>query len=118
VKYRSYNDDRKEFEYLEWLNEVFTELDRVLKPDGSLFLVIGHAARSPWTPMRVAAIAEKRFKLQNQIIWVKSITIDDESSGHFTPIGGTRFLNRCFGIDLDPLYCKMAKSLRWRLCWM
>ena len=44
--------------------------------------------------MRVAEIAGKRFQLQNQIVWVKSITVDGESHGHFNPIAGDRFLNR------------------------
>jgi site-specific DNA-methyltransferase (adenine-specific) len=94
VPYRSYDDDMDETEYLAWMSEVFGELNRVLTPDGSLFMVIGHAARKPWTAMRVAAIAGKTFQLQNQIIWVKSITVNDESHGHFNPISGKRFLNR------------------------
>lgn len=94
VPYRSYDDDRDEADYLSWMAEVFAEINRVLTPDGSLFLVIGHAARKPWTPMRVAEIAGKGFQLQNQIVWVKAITVDGESSGHFSPINGKRFLNR------------------------
>jgi site-specific DNA-methyltransferase (adenine-specific) len=31
--------------------------------------------------------------LQNNIIWVKSISVNDVSSGHFKPINSTRFLN-------------------------
>lgn len=94
VKYRSYDDNRDEADYLSWMEDVFREIERVLKPDGSFFLVIGHAARRPWTAMRVAEIAGKRFQLQNQIIWAKSISVDDKSHGHFTPIPGKRFLNR------------------------
>lgn len=94
VAYRSYDDDRDEAEYLAWLAEVFAEIDRVLTPDGSLFLVVGHAARKPWTAMRVAEVAGRRFRLQNQIVWVKAVTVGGESHGHFTPISGNRFLNR------------------------
>ena len=94
VAYRSYDDDRDEAEYLAWMEQVFAEIKRVLTPDGAFFLVIGHAARKPWTAMRVAEVAGKLFQLQNQIVWVKSITVDGESSGHFTPINGKRFLNR------------------------
>jgi site-specific DNA-methyltransferase (adenine-specific) len=94
VPYRSYDDERDESEYLTWMADVFAEIDRVLTPDGSLFLVIGHAARKPWTAMRVAEIAGKRFHLQNQIVWVKAITVNGESHGHFNPISGKRFLNR------------------------
>ena len=94
VPYRSYDDDRDEGDYLAWMGEVFAEIDRVLMPDGSLFLVIGHAARKPWTAMRVAEIAGKRFQLQNQIVWLKAISVNGESHGHFNPITSKRFLNR------------------------
>src|ERR1019366_4505821 len=97
VQYRSYDDDQDEDDYLEWMAEVFTEIDRVLTPDGSLFLVVGHAARKPWTAMRVAEVAGKRFQLQNQIVWVKAITLNGESHGHFSPISSKRFLNRVWG---------------------
>lgn len=94
VHYSTYQDNRDEADYLYWIREVFAELHRVLASDGSFFLVIGHAARKPWTAMRVAEIAGERFQLQNQVIWAKSITIDGQSKGHFTPINSTRFLNR------------------------
>lgn len=94
VQYRSYDDERDEHEYLEWMSNVFTEIERVLTPDGSVFLVIGHAARKPWTAMRVAEVAGERLQLQNQIVWLKAITIDGESLGHFNPITSKRFLNR------------------------
>jgi site-specific DNA-methyltransferase (adenine-specific) len=79
---------------LEWLSSVFAEVERVLKPDGSFFLIVGHAPKNPWTAMRVAEVAGKMFQLQNQIIWAKSITVEGSSRGHFTPIQGDRFLNR------------------------
>ena len=94
IRYRSYNDDRETVEYLNWLQEVFAEIERVLKPDGSFFLNIGHAPKHPLTPMKVAEVAGKMFQLQNQIVWVKSITVDGSSRGHFMPIKGNRFLNR------------------------
>jgi len=100
VPYRSYDDDRDEAEYLSWMEQVFAEIERVLTPDGSFFLVIGHAARKPWTAMRVAEVAGKHFQLQNQIVWVKAITVGGESSGHFMPISGKRFLNRTWEYNL------------------
>jgi site-specific DNA-methyltransferase (adenine-specific) len=96
VPYRSYNDSKDEDEYLGWLAEVFVEINRVLEPDGSFFLVIGHAPKKPWTAMRVAEIAGKQFQLQNQIVWVKSISVEGQSRGHFQPINGARFLNRAW----------------------
>jgi site-specific DNA-methyltransferase (adenine-specific) len=94
VPYSSYDDDLDEPAYLAWMDRVFGEIHRVLTPDGSLFLVISHAARKPWTAMRVAEVAGRRFQLQNQICWVKSITVDGQSQGHFNPITSKRFLNR------------------------
>ena len=38
VKYRSYRDDRPRREYLEWVTAWATEVARVLRPLGSLFL--------------------------------------------------------------------------------
>ena len=94
IQYNTYDDDMNEDDYHAWLSEVFSEIERVLKPEGSMFLVIGHAARRQWTAMRVAEIAGKGFHLQNQIVWVKAISVDGESHGHFTPITSNRFLNR------------------------
>ncbi len=94
IRYRSYEDNLDESDYLAWMSDVFTEIKRVLKPGGSFFMIMGHAPTKQWTPMRVAEVAGKMFQLQNQIVWVKSITIDDSSRGHFTPIQGERFLNR------------------------
>jgi site-specific DNA-methyltransferase (adenine-specific) len=96
INYRTYNDDRDETEYLDWLSTVFVEIARVLKPDGSFFLIIGYTPKNPWKVMKVAEAAGKHFVLQNQITWVKSITIDDTTRGHFTPIQGERFLNRAW----------------------
>lgn len=94
IPYGIYDDDRNEGEYLEWMGAVCAEIDRVLMPDGSLFLVIGHSRRKPWTAMRVAEIAGRRFQLQNQIVWVKSISVNGTSHGHFNPIKSNRYLNR------------------------
>ena len=33
------------------------------------------------------------FRLQNSIIWVKSISIGEESVGHFKPVNSSRYLN-------------------------
>ena len=33
------------------------------------------------------------FRLQNSIVWVKSISIGDESFGHFKPVNSPRYLN-------------------------
>lgn len=85
----------------------------MLTPDGSFFLVIGHAARKPWTAMRVAEVAGQRFELQNQIAWVKSITVDGVPHGHFTPITSKRFVNRTWEFIFH--FTKTGKAMLDRL---
>lgn len=94
VKYGNNNDNIDPAKFDAWMDEVFQECHRVLVPNGSLFLVVGHSPRHPWTAIDMAKIAGKYFTLQNQIVWVKSISMNGESKGHFTPIPGERFLNR------------------------
>jgi site-specific DNA-methyltransferase (adenine-specific) len=96
TNYRTYKDDLSEPKYFEWLGEVFVEIERVLKPDGSFFLVVGHSPKKPWMAMQVSQLAGKFFALQNQIIWVKSINVGGRSRGHFSPIQGKRFVNRAW----------------------
>jgi site-specific DNA-methyltransferase (adenine-specific) len=67
---------------------------RVLRPEGSLFLNIDGKASDPWVPFDVANAFRNIFVLQNTIHWIKSITIDDVTTGHFKPINSDRFLNQ------------------------
>lgn len=96
VQYATYDDNRPEADYLAWLEEVFAAIKLVLKDQGSFFLNVGGIRRQPWTAMRVAEVAGRHFVLQNEIVWVKSITVDGRSHGHFTPLNGDRFLNQCW----------------------
>ncbi|NDB81786.1 MAG: site-specific DNA-methyltransferase [Alphaproteobacteria bacterium] len=87
-------DDKKPMDkYLDWLLEVFQECKRVLKDEGSLFINIGYSNVEPWISMDVAQKLRNDFTLQNNITWVKNISIDDISYGHFKPINSHRFLN-------------------------
>ena len=93
VDYNVYDDDRPFDEYFGWLARVFAEIKRVLRHDGSFFLNAGSSRSKPWNAMQIAETAGKFFTLQNEIIWVKSITLDGHTHGHFTPISGDRYLN-------------------------
>lgn len=87
-------DDKKPFErYLDWIGVVFRECKRVLTDDGSIFLNVGYSSIEPWIAMDVANVLRKDFVLQNQITWVKNISIRDQSYGHFKPINSKRFMN-------------------------
>jgi len=96
INYGVYDDSKERQVYLVWLDSIFGELKRVLKADGSFFLNMGSSNRDPWIAIDVANVARQHFILQNHIIWVKSITINDRTYGHFKPINSERFTNHTF----------------------
>lgn len=93
MNYRSYNDSRPRDDYLAWMREVGNAIARVMKPSASFFLNLGGTNTDPWIMMEVANVMRDKFVLQNHIIWVKSISVGDDSHGHFKPISSRRFLN-------------------------
>lgn len=94
TKYSKYQDKLTEAEYLDFIYRVASQVYRILKPDGSFFLNIGGSLVKPHMPYRVMMLlAGNIFKLQNQIFWIKSITVGDKTTGHFTPINSSRFLH-------------------------
>lgn len=94
LSYRSYPDRREENDYLDWMVEVATQLQRVLKPDGSFFLNISGSSAQPWLPFELAVRLRDLFVLQNHISWVKSISVGEDSFGHFKPMNSQRYLHR------------------------
>lgn len=96
IKYNSYSDDLERKDYLKWLNNVFKNIKRVLKEDGSFFLNVGSSNKDPWIHIDVSNIARKHFILQNDIVWVKSIAIEDTTYGHFKPINSQRYINHTY----------------------
>ncbi len=93
VAYRSYDDRRPRETYLAWLAEVGVEIARVLNDSGSLFLNVGSTNSDPWIAMDVAGAFRQSFTLQNNITWVKSLSVGEDTFGHFKPIRSYRFLN-------------------------
>jgi site-specific DNA-methyltransferase (adenine-specific) len=93
VTYNSYEDGQSRDDYLTWLGQVFKEVGRVLHDEGHFFLNIGYSNTDPWVDLEVAAVAREHFVLQNRITWVKSISIGQETFGHFKPVKSSRFLN-------------------------
>lgn len=87
------NDKKAPKKYLEWILNIATECKRVLKSNGSLFINIGYSNINPWICMDVAQTLRPLFHLQNNICWVKNISIGEISHGHFKPINSKRFLN-------------------------
>ena len=95
ISYGKYSDRQDRQSYLRWCGEWATQVRRILKPDGSFFLNIGAAPSNPMLPHEIVMQLRDLFVLQNTIHWIKSITIDDRSHGHFKPISSPRFLNDC-----------------------
>ena len=93
LPYKSYDDGGERTAYLGWMRAISISLKRVLKDDGSFFLNIAGTNSDPWIAADVASGMRDIFALQNSIVWVKSISIDDDSFGHFKPIRSRRFLN-------------------------
>jgi site-specific DNA-methyltransferase (adenine-specific) len=102
IRYRSYSDDRALSEYLDWTDSWISEVRKVLKEDGSLFLNIAGSLKLPLLPhLLIDRVVNHRklFRLQNTIHWIKSIAIPDKGSarqiGHYKPITSQRFINDC-----------------------
>ena len=103
--YSAYHDRRSEAEYLDWMLAVAGELRRVMRPDASFFLNIAGSSNAPWLPFELIVRLRSLFALQNHISWVKSITIGEDTVGHFKPVIGGRFLHQAhehlFHLTLD-----------------
>ena len=93
MPYATYEDKLPKNHYLTWMNDVFAQIKKVLIDDGSFFLNMG-ASTDPWLDLEVFNLLKDKLFLQNKIIWVKSITVDGKTTGHFKPVTSDRFLNR------------------------
>jgi site-specific DNA-methyltransferase (adenine-specific) len=93
IQYGTYKDDLPRDSYLKWLHDVFDAVKHCLKNDGHFFLNVGYSNIDPWVGMDVANVARKLFVLQNNFTWVKSIHVNNKTSGHFKPINSDRFAN-------------------------
>lgn len=95
TKYATYRDNRDPAEYLSWCQRWGREIQRLLKPDGSFFLVVGGSSANPLLPHVLAVRFGTFFQLQNSFAWIKSISIGVRSHGHFKPVNSERFVNSC-----------------------
>ena len=94
LQYNLYDDTRKESDYIAWLLTVAEATRKVMRPDGSFFLNISGSNSRPWIPFEtIVSLRKAGFCLQNHITWIKSITVESESSGHFKPVPGKRFMH-------------------------
>lgn len=93
IKYGTYQDDLPRENYLRWLGDVFAAVKHCLSDNGHFFLNVGYSNIDPWVGMDVAQVARQHFILQNNFTWVKSIYVNNKTSGHFKPINSKRFVN-------------------------
>lgn len=100
LKYHKYSDKKPRDQYLGWIRDIFVELKRILTDDGHIFLNMGYTNRDPWIAMEVALNLKDILILQNNITWVKSISVPSEKDktsvvthGHFKPINSKRYIN-------------------------
>lgn len=96
IKYNTYKDSKKREDYLKWIGDVTVEIKRTMKDSGSLFLNVGSSNVDPWIQYDVANVVRESLVLQNNIVWIKSISIDGRTYGHFKPINSKRFTNHTF----------------------
>jgi site-specific DNA-methyltransferase (adenine-specific) len=100
IAYSHYSDRQDRPSYLDWCHQWATQIRRLLKPAGSVFLNLGAAPSNPLLPHELLLRLGDLFVLQNTIHWIKAISIEDDageiaSRGHFKPISSPRYLNDC-----------------------
>jgi len=93
IKYNEYKDNLSHKDYLTWIHKIFSRTFEIMKPEASFFLNVGFSNADPWIAIDVANEARKFFTLQNNLCWVKSISIGESTHGHFKPIQSKRYLN-------------------------
>lgn len=96
IDYNTHNDKMIHDHYLQWLQNIWQEINRVLTIDGSFFLNVAGTSKEPLKAFEIALQASHIFTLQNSIIWAKSLTVGQNSFGHFKPINSKRYLNNNF----------------------
>ncbi len=99
IDYNAYDDSQSRESYLQWIAGWAEQVKQVLSDSGSLFLNLGSKPSDPWVPHEVLIRLREYFKLQNEIHWIKSITVKDEnktvSVGHYKPVNSSRYVNQC-----------------------
>jgi len=86
IAYNSYQDKRPWEEYVSWCLDWATEIRRVLKEEGSFFLNVGNAPKTPYFSQKLM------LQLVEGVDGKEGLSI---STGHFKPINSKRFLNDC-----------------------
>tara|TARA_Y100001973_G_scaffold11332_1_gene15428 strand:+ start:53 stop:835 length:783 start_codon:yes stop_codon:yes gene_type:complete len=87
-KYNIYQDSRDD--YVDWMSKIFNGCCKILKNTGHLFINIMSSKENPFIPYDIAK--NINWKLQNNIIWAKSVEIDNRVRGYSTPTQSERYV--------------------------
>lgn len=76
-RYDVYTDWKTEEDYIQWTNDLFNNLDAVLKDDGVILYNFSYSIENPSLPYKLVAEIEKNtnVKLIDTIIWKKNCGI-------------------------------------------
>jgi len=88
-----YKDDRTDSEFREFLQSVFSELERVVKPEGHIFINIGHNTQNGTVDPAEWVCDLFKSPLRSYIVWKK-----DQYHRPHLPNGGQ------FQTDWEPIY--------------
>ncbi len=86
-KYTAHSDSKLSLNYRDFLNELAEASMRILKEDGSLYMITRSKSPNLW-PYEVVSVYGKHFKLQNILHWVTSVYNDmSADSQPVAPLG-------------------------------
>ena len=91
--YNKYSDNLEYMDYLMFIDNIVSLISKVMDDSSSFFLNIGHKPSFYLFPYDIVNICRKYFILQNNFIWTKALTVNDDSYGHFKPINSNRYVN-------------------------
>jgi DNA modification methylase len=82
TRYDKYNDWKNEDEYKEWSCNVFNEIDKILKPNGTILYNFSYSIENPSLPYTLMSsiIDNTSFTIADTIIWKKSNAIPHPAS--------------------------------------
>jgi site-specific DNA-methyltransferase (adenine-specific) len=113
-EYSSYKDNKEREEYLNWLYQIAKLSYLILKDNGSFFLNIGGTHSDPMLPFDVVKkFKEAGYKLQNTIHWIKSISIEKESSVNqlYIPYDMNIYMNIFLSHNVDGLSVAISPNV-------
>ncbi len=101
VRYLNYQENLSPEEYSSFSLTYMSEVARILAPNGSFFLNLGTNSKNPYLPHEIVLELKRvGLTLQNEIHWVKSISVQEPDGkrvtvGPFRPVNSPHFITNC-----------------------